>query len=135
MKLCIPSTGEDLRAMADKSFGRAAYFTVIDLDTMRIRCLRNLPLLPGQGSGQVTAELISLLGVEGVVAEYIGANAFHVLRAAGIRIFEGTFADDSVQEVVNNFQRGAYQEAADSHGRRLCGPAPVTGSGRCGAVP
>jgi predicted Fe-Mo cluster-binding NifX family protein len=112
MKICVPSTGQGLTAKVDRSFGRAAFFAVVDVGTMRFHCLRNLPLLPGERGEQLVAEMVSLLGVDGVLAECIDAKACHILQRSGVKVFEGVLANDSVQEVVCKLRHGQYQEAA-----------------------
>lgn len=123
MKICVPSTGQGLTARVDSSFGQAAFFAVVDVGTMRFRCLRNLPLMPGSRGEQLVAEMVSLLGVDGVLAERIDAKACHILQASGVKVFAGVFHNDSVQEAVTKMQQGAYPEAAAHQG----GPASVPG--------
>ncbi len=119
MKICVPSTGQGLAARVDRSFGQAAFFAVVDVPTMRCRCLRNLPLLPGQSGEKLTAEMVSLLGVDGVLVEEIGDGACQILQSSGIRIFAGVLRHDTVAAAVANFQRGAYEESNGT------GPPPL----------
>ena len=112
MKLCVTSSGQGLEAKVGDSFDRAAFFNLVDLDTMRCRSLRNLPALPGETGGKTAAALVSLLEVDGVLTGEIGDYAIHALQEAGIRVFAGARGNDSVAEAVAKFQRGTYQEAA-----------------------
>jgi len=51
MKLCITSTGKDIEANIDTTFGRAPYFLIIDTETNATEVVENTAATQGQGAG------------------------------------------------------------------------------------
>lgn len=131
MKLCITSTGKDIEALTDATFGRAPYFLIIDTDTNATEVIENTAATQGQGAGIAAAQLISDKGVDGVLTGYVGPNAFDALKAAGIELFVGASSQDSVKEALAKFNKGEYKEAAPTPSEiPPCGQGMGRGRGR-----
>ncbi len=122
MKLCITSTGKDIDANVDSTFGRASYFLIIDTDSLAVEVLENTAATTGQGAGIAAAQLISNKGVDGVLTGYVGPNAFNALQASGIKVFEGASSQETVKEAIAKFNKNEYKEAS--------GPTDTPGFGR-----
>jgi predicted Fe-Mo cluster-binding NifX family protein len=120
MKLCISSSGKDIGAPVDNSFGRAPFFLIIDTETMEAEVVENAAAAAGHGAGIGAAQIVSDKGVDAVLSGFVGPNAFNALKASGIRIFEGISANDTIKEAVISFKKGDYREIM----------APSTGPGR-----
>lgn len=132
MKLCVSSTGKDIGSRVDIAFGRAAYFLIIDTETMDVELVENPAATAGHGAGIAAAQTVSDKGVDGVLSGYIGPNAFNGLRAAGIRIFEGASENDTVQEALTKFKGNEYKETTTAPEGPGCGRdlGPGMGHGR-----
>lgn len=109
MKICVTSEGENLDSAVDPRFGRAAYFIVVDTDTLEFEAVQN-PNVSGTGgvgiqSGQWAAER----GISTVLTGNVGPNAFRTLESAGISVMTG--ASGSVREAVDKFKRGEFNPA------------------------
>jgi predicted Fe-Mo cluster-binding NifX family protein len=118
MKIAVTSTGKDLQATLDERFGRAAFFIVVDPDTLEYRIVENTQNLSlPQGAGIQAARTIIENGAEALITGFCGPKAFRVLDAAGVRIFTG--ASGPVDKVIEAFKEGRLSEArganADAH--------------------
>jgi predicted Fe-Mo cluster-binding NifX family protein len=136
MKLCITSRGKELEAKIDTTFGRAPYFLIIDTDTNVTEVVENTAVSQGHGAGIAAAQLVSDIGVDGVLSGYVGPNAFEAFRAAGIKLFVGVSGQDSVKEALAKFHKGEYREASTPVEVAHCGQGRGRGlgrgKGRCG---
>jgi predicted Fe-Mo cluster-binding NifX family protein len=118
MKIAVTSTGPDVTSEMDPRFGRAAYFIIVDSETMEIKALensqnRNLT----QGAGIQAGKTIIDNGVEVLITGYCGPKAFKVLESAGIKTVSG--AEGRVEDVIRDFKAGKLKESntpnADGH--------------------
>lgn len=86
MKICIPTDCDrGTESAMSPHFGKAPFFTLVDLDTMDIEALPN----PSRNTHHKSAHHVPLLtshSVEAVVCEGIGRRALSALRAAGIEV-------------------------------------------------
>jgi len=130
MKLCITSTGNDIEARVDTTFGRAPYFLIIDTDTNAVEVVENIAAVQGQGAGIAAAQLVSDRGVDGVLTGYVGPNAFNAFRASGIKLFAGVSSQDTVKETLAKFNKGEYNEAPAPSEAPPCEPGGGRGLGR-----
>ena len=131
MKLCITSTGKEIEANVDTTFGRAPYFFLIDTDTNTIEVVENTAGTQGHGAGIAAAQLVSDKGVDGVLTGYVGPNAFDAFRTSGIKLFVGASSQDTVKEALAKFNNGEYNEAPAPQEVPPCGPDKGRGPG-CG---
>jgi predicted Fe-Mo cluster-binding NifX family protein len=130
MKLCITSTGKEIEANVDTTFGRAPYFFLIDTDTNAIEVVENTAGTQGQGAGIAAAQLVSDKGVDGLLTGYVGPNAFNAFRASGIKLFVGASSQDTVKEALAKFNKGEYNEAPSPSEVPPCEPGRGRGPGR-----
>lgn len=130
MKLCITSTGKDIQAKVDITFGRAPYFLLIDTDTNAVEAIENSAATLGQGAGIAAAQLLSDKGVEGVLTGNVGQHAFNAFRVSGIELFVGASSQDTVEEALAKFKKGEYNEAPAPVEVPPCGPGMGRGLGR-----
>lgn len=102
MKVCVTSQGAELGSQVDPRFGRAAYFVVVDTDTMEFEAMMNE--MGSGGAGIKAAQVVASLGVEAVITGSVGPNAFQTLNAAKIPAYTG--AKGTVKEAVEDFKAG-----------------------------
>ena len=117
MKLCITSQGGDIAASVDPRFGRAAFFVVIDTDTMQYEIFENMSIQASGGAGISAAKAVIDSGAKAVLTGDCGPNAFRTLQAANIAVYTGV--SGSVQQAVDAFKQGdmkpVSQASVDSH--------------------
>ena len=117
MKIALSTTGNSLESPMDSRFGRAARFLIYDTDKGTYEILENAGSLDAaHGAGVKTAESIAHLGVDCVISGHCGPNAFRVLKAAGIKIYN-TDAP-TVAQALEQFKAGTLQstDSADVGG-------------------
>jgi len=107
MKVAVTSTGDSLDAAVDPRFGRAAWFVLVDTDTMEWEAVANPNTAVGGGAGIQSGQLMVDRGVEAVITGNCGPNAFRVLEAAGIQVCIG--ASGSVRDAVQAFSEGKLE--------------------------
>jgi len=117
MKIAVTSTGTDLTSEMDPRFGRAAYFLVVDPDTMEFETVENSQNLSlPQGAGIQAGKTIADKKVDTLITGNCGPKAFRTLQAAGIKIV--TNVSGRVVDAVEKFKNGelAPAEAANVEG-------------------
>lgn len=131
MKLCITSTGKDLGANIDPTFGRAPYFLIVDTESNELlEILKNTSATHGHGAGIAATQLVSDQGVDGVLTGYVGPNAFNAFQASGMKLFTGASCQDTVKEALGKFQSGGvYREATGPAEIPPCDPGRGRGVG------
>jgi predicted Fe-Mo cluster-binding NifX family protein len=110
MKICITSLGDNLEANVDPKFGRAAYFIIVDPETMEFKGISNSNARSGGGAGIQSGQLMSEMDVQAVLTGNVGPNAFQTLKAAGIDIFTGV--SGKVNDAIQRFTRGELTSVA-----------------------
>ena len=131
MKLCITSTGKDIEANIDTTFGRAPCFLIIDTKTNATEVIDNSAASQTQGAGIGAAQLISNKGVDAILTGYVGPNASTALREADIKVYEGVSSQDTVKEALAKFNKGEFSETEAVPSEVLpCGPRQGKGLGR-----
>ncbi len=113
MTICITSTGQDLAAQVDQSFGRAAYFLFVDSETLSVEAVENRP--GAHGAGVQAAQTVADHGARTVVTGSIGPNAFQGLAVAEIDVYVG--AKGTVKEAFEAYRAGELKRAAAPTGR------------------
>ncbi len=117
MKVVFTTAGDHLDAPLDGRFGRAPKFLVFDLDSETYEIVDNKQNLnAAQGAGIQAAETVARLGATALVTGHCGPNAFQVLSAAGVKIFNSNAA--TVAEALDQYRRGSLTvaNAADVKG-------------------
>jgi len=113
MKLAIPSTGKELNSNLDPRFGRAAYFIILDAETMDFEAVENTQNLNlPQGAGIQAGKAIADHHVDALITGHCGPKAFKVLQNAGVKIVTG--AGGKVADAVEQFIKGELTLSADA---------------------
>lgn len=108
MKICVSSTGDSIESALDPRFGRAAYFTIIDTETMDSEIIENLAAASGGGAGITSGQMMVDKNVTAVITGNMGPNAMNVLKAANIEIYRGS--NTTVKENVEEFKKGLLEK-------------------------
>ena len=105
MKVAVTSNGKDLNAEVDPRFGRAAYFLIVDPDTMEYKAVENTQNMElPQGAGIQAGKTIVENGVNVLLTGNCGPKAFKVLEQAGVKIVIN--AKGTAKEVIEQFKKG-----------------------------
>jgi len=110
MKIAITATGKTLDSPVDRRFGRAAYFVVVDTETMDFSAIDNESAAAAGGAGISSAKVVTDAGAEAILTGNCGPNAQRTLSAAGVRLYTGVTG--TVAEAVELFKSGKLTEAA-----------------------
>jgi len=104
MKVVVSSSGADKTSTLDLRFGRCSYFVFVDTETNTVDAVVNQAVSSGHGAGIQAAQSVIEAGAEAVISRRVGPNAFQVLAAAGLMIYESDAA--SVEEAVVALKAG-----------------------------
>ena len=111
MRIALTSAGKDLNADLDPRFGRAAYFIIVDPDTMDFEAVENRQNLNlPQGAGIQAGKTIVDNQADVLITGHCGPKAFKVLQAAGVNIVTG--GSGKVADAVKKFKKGELRPAA-----------------------
>ncbi|MBN2654564.1 MAG: NifB/NifX family molybdenum-iron cluster-binding protein [Nitrospirae bacterium] len=109
MKIAFTTSGDDLNAPFDSRFGRSPKFLIYDLDKNSFEVFDNQQNLnAAQGAGIQSAETIARLGAGALITGHCGPNAFKVLNAAGIMIFNTKAS--TVADALESYKSGKLQQ-------------------------
>ena len=104
MKVVVSSSGADKTSMLDPRFGRCPYFVFMDTETDTVDAVVNEAVSSGHGAGVQAAQSVIEAGAEAVISRRVGPNAFQVMAAAGLTIYESGAA--SIEEAVAALKAG-----------------------------
>jgi predicted Fe-Mo cluster-binding NifX family protein len=110
MKIAVTSTGKTLDSEIDQRFGRAAYFLIVDSETLDFNVLENESAAAAGGAGISAAKAVIDAGAEAVLTGNCGPNAQRTLSAAAVKLYTGV--SGTVAEVIDLFKNGGLTEAA-----------------------
>ncbi len=116
MKIAVSAVENNLESIMDQRFGRAAFFLIVDSETMSFEVIDNAAAASAGGAGITAAQSVVDKGIEAVITGNVGPNAMNVLNAAENAIYRGISA--SVRENVDEFKKGNLQKidnAVPSH--------------------
>jgi len=117
MKIAVTSVGKDMDSQVDPRFGRAAYFALVDTETMAFEAMENDNVSAGGGAGISSAKNVIDAGAVAVLTGNCGPNAERTLRAGNVKLYTGVTG--TVAEAVKQFKAGTLTEATgpnvDSH--------------------
>jgi len=116
MKLCIPTLGNGgLDDFVSEHFGRAPTFTVVDMESNKVKTVQNT----GEHFGGVgnTPELVAGAGAEIMLCSGLGPRAISMFEQLGIEVYVG--ASGTVSEAIRAFQAGALVEASDANACKM----------------
>ena len=110
MKVAVSSQGTSIEDQIDARFGRAAYFLIVDTETMDYETLPNEQNLQlAQGAGIQAAQSVINKDVNALVTGNCGPKAFATLSAANVEVFVGSRG--TVREAVEQFKTGSLAKA------------------------
>jgi len=113
MRIAISSTGKELDSNLDPRFGRAAYFIILDAETMEFEAVENSQNINlSQGAGIQAGKTIADRHVDALITGHCGPKAFKVLQSAGIKIVTG--AGGKVSNAVDQFLNKEISMAAEA---------------------
>lgn len=126
MRIAIPSSGKTLDSSVDQRFGRCRYFIIVETDNDRIiseKYIENEAAYERGGAGIQAAENIGKQNVNAVIADSIGPNAFRVLNALNIEIYNATgvirdVVRDFIDKKLSRIQAPSGSFKGFGHGRR-----------------
>jgi predicted Fe-Mo cluster-binding NifX family protein len=108
MKIALTSTGRELSSEMDPRFGRAAYFIVVDPDTLEFEVVDNFENTNvNQGAGIQAGKTIVDKGAEVLITGFCGPKAFQVLESAGIETVVG--AKGRIEDVIRDYKSGKLE--------------------------
>jgi len=113
MKLAITSTGKELDSNLDPRFGRAAYFLIIETDSMSFEVFDNDNASLGGGAGIQSAQLIVAKGAKALITGHCGPNAMQTLSASGVQVYVGQAG--TVQGIVDKFKNGQLTPTTEAN--------------------
>jgi len=113
MRIAISSTGKNLESSLDPRFGRAAYFIILDADTMDFKAVENTQNLNlPQGAGIQAGKAVADHHVDALITGHCGPKAFKVLQSAGVKILTG--AGGTVADAIEQFKKGELTDAMEA---------------------
>ncbi|MDX2440689.1 MAG: NifB/NifX family molybdenum-iron cluster-binding protein [Desulfobacterales bacterium] len=114
MRIAITSEGKELNAKLDPRFGRAAYFIIVDPETMVFEVVENSQNLNlPQGAGIQAGKTIIDNNAGAIITGNCGPKAFKVLQSAGVKIFTG--AEGSVSDAVSKYKNGELELTGEAN--------------------
>lgn len=109
MKVAVPAQDRDLSSDIDLRFGRAEWLLVVDIVTGKFEAYGNAVSLKSiQLSGTQVAQNLVDLGVEVVLVQNIGPNAFKILKADDVKVF--LVKKQTIQEAIDLFKTNELKE-------------------------
>jgi predicted Fe-Mo cluster-binding NifX family protein len=105
--------GKALESDIDPRFGRAAYFVVVDPDSMAFEVVENTQNLNlPQGAGIQAGKTIIENHVDVLISGHCGPKAHKVLQAGGVKIMTG--AKGCVADAVLQYKNGELEVSAQA---------------------
>lgn len=113
MRLAMPAEENKMESPVSPSFGRTAYYAIVDSDTMAYEFIVNPGAQSQGGAGIKAAQAVADSGAEVVITFYLGQNAADVLTSAGVKILKAV--SGSVDELVRKYRAGELVELTEIH--------------------
>ena len=102
MKIAVTSLGKDLDSEVDPKFGRAAYFLIVDTETLEFEVLDNSENVNSfRGAGTQAGAMVGNSGAKVLLTGHCGPKAFDTLDAVGIKVVNDAMG--TVRTVVKEF--------------------------------
>jgi predicted Fe-Mo cluster-binding NifX family protein len=108
MRVAVSALEPGLEGAVDEQFGRAAYFVLVDPETLACETIENAANRGAlHGAGIASAELVAERGAQAVLTSHLGPNALQALEAASIPAYAVT--GTSVRQAVEAFAEGKLE--------------------------
>jgi predicted Fe-Mo cluster-binding NifX family protein len=111
MKIAISSSGDTLDSQVDPRFGRAAYFIIVDPESMDFHVIENKNTDAAGGAGIHSAKIVIDAQAQAVLTGNCGPNAQRTLSAADVKLYAGL--KGSVSEAIQLFKANKLAETAE----------------------
>ncbi|MEA4863000.1 MAG: NifB/NifX family molybdenum-iron cluster-binding protein [Victivallaceae bacterium] len=113
MKIAVTTSGNSLEGAVDSRFGRAPRFLIVDTSDGSFEAVDNIQNLnAAQGAGIQSAMTVVKTGAAAVITGHCGPKAFHVLAAAGIKVFNTDAA--TVKDAIELYENGLLAPLASA---------------------
>jgi predicted Fe-Mo cluster-binding NifX family protein len=110
MKILLSAATPGLDSAVDPRFGRAAYYIIVDTDTLEWQAHPNPAAGASGGAGTQAAQFAAGQGVQAAISGDFGPNAYNALAAAGIAMHL-LGASRTVDQAVKQFKSGQLEQA------------------------
>lgn len=111
MKIILTTTSPDIDSAVDPRFGRGAYLTVVDGDTLDWKAYPNPGVGATGGAGVQAAQFAAAQKASAVISGDFGPNAFDTLQAAGIAMYLYPPGATTARSVVEQFKAQTLKPA------------------------
>lgn len=123
MKICITSTGENLKAPVSPRFGRCPYFLVIDTESKGVEAIKNSSVQASRGAGVSAVQTVADAGCDVLITGNVGPNAFYALDSSGVEAYtEAT--NMTGEEALKAYNDGDLNKADSATSRGGLGRGP-----------
>ncbi|MFH1146824.1 MAG: NifB/NifX family molybdenum-iron cluster-binding protein [Pseudomonadota bacterium] len=119
MKIAISAKGPELDSRIDPRFGRAAYFIIVNPETMEFKAINNSQNADAmQGAGIQAAQTVIHEDADVVITGYCGPKAFMALRAASVKVATSEGESETVRSAIEEFKKNklSYVESPNVAG-------------------
>ena len=114
VNVAITSEGKELDSKVDPRFGRAAYFIIVDPETMAFEVVENSQNLNlPQGAGIQAGKTIVDQKVDVLLTGNCGPKAFQVLQSGGVKVI--TSVAGQVRDAILQFKNNELKEAENAN--------------------
>ena len=109
MKIILTTASPNMDANLDPRFGRAAYFLIIDSDTLSWQAVPNPGCSSPGGAGIHAAQYVTKEQAGAVISGKFGPNAASALKQSGIRMYQFGLCR-TPQEALDQWKAGKLQQ-------------------------
>lgn len=88
MRVVVTAQGTELDSLTSPVFGRCPAFVLVDTETLQYEGWANPSAAAGGGAGIQAAQFVLDKGAQAVLSHNVGPNAFAVLQAAGVEVYQ-----------------------------------------------
>lgn len=113
MKVAIPAEENRMGSPVSPSFGRTAYYAIVDSKTLAYSFIDNPGAESQGGAGVKAAQAVVDSGAEAAITFHLGQNAADVLTSAGVKILKAV--PGNVTDLMRKFSAGALEELTEIH--------------------
>lgn len=130
MKIAVSTMDSTMDAQVDSRFGRCHHYAFVDTESGEVEIIENPAVTSGSGAGIQAAQFVVERGVDTVISGHVGPNAYQVLDAAGLAVYQA--AGLSIQQALDALEAGTLSELTSATGPAHMGtrqPSPTSNVG------